>query len=232
MEKTVHRAASRGHVNPGWLDSWQTFGSGRVGSGFGALRALNDDTVAPGMGFRTRSQDNLEIVSIPLEGVLLHRDGTGSAKKVRPGQVQIISAGSGITHSEYNGNNDRLLKLLQIWVTPDTADAEPHYTRVDLDPDRSQNELELFITPDPADGAGRIHQRAWFAMGRLDRGRSVCYRLHDPAGGVYLFVVDGHVTAAGEKLAPHDGMGIRDVSEVLVTADTDARVLVMEVPMK
>lgn len=232
MEKTIYRAAARVRVNQGWLDSWQTFGSEPGRSGFGMLRVLNDDTVAPGMGFRTRTQDNLEMVFIPLEGVLLHRDGAGSAKKLKPGQVQIISAGTGMTHSEYNGSNDRPLKLLQIWVTPDAADAEPHYTRVDLDPDKSHNELELFVAPDAADGAGRIHQRAWFSMGSLDRGRSACYRLHDPAGGVYLLVVAGHVTVAGAKLAPRDGMGIRDVTEVLVTADTDARVLVMEVPVK
>lgn len=233
--RVIHKASTRGHADHGWLDTHHTFSFAgyydpeRVH--FGALRVLNDDVVAPGMGFGTHPHDNMEIVSIPLEGDLEHRDSMGNVAIIRHGDVQVMSAGTGITHSEYNKNSDQPVKFLQIWVFPDKRQVEPRYGQMTLDASKMKNDLLQVVSPSPDDDGVWIHQHAWFHMGRFDKGKEVAYKLKNDKDGVYVFILEGEMEVDGEKLSARDGIGLWDGSEVKLHADTDAYVLVMEVPM-
>lgn len=235
-KKILHKASTRGHANHGWLDTWHTFSFAdyydpeRVH--FGMLRVLNDDTIAPGMGFPTHPHDNMEIVSIPLEGALEHRDSMGNVSVIRKGEVQIMSAGTGITHSEYNKLDDRLTKFLQIWVFPDQRGLTPRYGQIKLDAKKMKNSLLQIVSPSEEDEGVMIHQRAWFHIGDLDKGAKTEYKLKDNANGVYAFVLKGEVDIDGEKLRARDGIGIWDAGSIAIEAVMPSEVLLMEVPMR
>jgi hypothetical protein len=236
MAKTVlHKADTRGHAGHGWLNSYHTFSFAGyydpARTHFGALRVLNDDAVAPGMGFGTHPHDNMEIISIPLEGDLEHKDSMGNTTVIKHGDIQVMSAGTGVQHSEYNKNKDKAVKFLQIWVFPNKKNVKPRYGQITLKPEDRHNKLQQVLSPDENDEGVWIHQDAWFQLGKFDRGKSVEYRLHKKGNGVYAFVLSGDATIEGQKLNARDGFGVSETDSISVVADSDMEILLMEVPM-
>lgn len=235
MKTILHKAETRGHANHGWLDSHHTFSFAdyydpqRVH--FGALRVLNDDRVAAGKGFGQHPHDNMEIVSIPLFGDLEHKDSMGNVAVIRKGEIQVMSAGTGIFHSEFNKNKDKEVQFLQIWVLPDKKNVTPRYDQISIDELTRPNELTQILSPHPNDQGVWIHQQAWFYLGELSEGWKGKYTLNAEKNGVYFFVIEGNVTVAGQALNRRDGLGVSETNEIEITADSDARLLVMEVPM-
>lgn len=233
----LHKANTRGHANHGWLDSHQSFSFAGYYNpdrmNFGVLRVLNDDIVDGGKGFGTHPHDNMEIISIPLEGDLEHKDNLGNTEVIRQGDVQVMSTGSGVFHSEYNKNADRQAKFLQIWLFPNRLNVQPRYDQVTLDLTQRQNTLQQIISPDPKGEGTWIYQDAWFNMGRFDKGREIVYRLRRPGNGIYLFVIEGAFTAEGQRIDRRDGLGLTDLSETTITTlDDNSEILIMEVPME
>ncbi len=236
MANTIlHKAATRGHANHGWLDSHHTFSFGNYYNPdrmhFGVLRVLNDDNVKGGMGFGTHPHDNMEIISIPLEGDLQHKDSMGNTAVIKQGDIQAMSAGTGIYHSEQNSNKEETVKFLQIWIFPNKKNVTPRYDQVTLNVADRYNKLQQVLSPNANDAGVWIYQDAWFYMGNLDKGISVNYALKKEGNGVYAFVLKGDVTINGQQLNTRDGFGISDVKELNITADSDAEILLMEVPM-
>jgi redox-sensitive bicupin YhaK (pirin superfamily) len=236
MANTVlHKAATRGHANHGWLNSFHTFSFANYYDPervhFGALRVLNDDTVEAGMGFGTHPHDNMEIISIPLEGDLEHKDSMGTVSVIKYGDIQVMSAGAGIHHSEYNKNKDKRVKFLQIWVFPNQKKVTPRYDQVTLNMADRHNQLQQILSPDPNDAGVWIYQDAWFHLGKFDKGINTEYNLKAAGNGVYAFILSGDVTINGQALNTRDGFGIWDVDKLSVRADSDAEFLLMEVPM-
>lgn len=235
MKTIVHKAATRGHASFGWLNSYHTFSFGSYHNPervhFGALRVLNDDTVAKGMGFSKHPHDNMEIVSIPLEGDLHHKDSTGRDEIIRQHDVQIMSAGSGIAHSEMNANKDKEVKFLQIWVFPKVANIEPRYQQKNFKPEDRNNQLLTVVAPDD-ENAVWINQDAWFSLGKFSQESATRYQIRKPGNGVYAFILKGTVTLNGETVADRDGLGIWDTDSIEIKADTDAEFLLIDVPME
>lgn len=235
MKTIIHRAETRGHANHGWLDTYHTFSFANYYNpermSFGVLRVLNDDTVAAGMGFGTHPHDNMEIISIPLEGDLEHKDSMGNIAVIKEGDVQVMSAGTGITHSEYNKNSDKTVKFLQIWVFPNKRSVTPRYDQISLKDIVKKNEFYQILSPNKDDQGVWIHQDAWFHLGKFDKDNSDTYTFKKEGNGVYLFVLEGEVEVNNEKLQKRDGIGIWNTNSISVKATEDARVLLMEVPM-
>lgn len=236
MKSILHKANTRGHANHGWLDSWHTFSFAGYHDPdrmhFGALRVLNDDTVAAGMGFGKHPHDNMEIVSIPLEGDLEHQDDTGTHQVIRKGDVQVMSAGTGITHSEKNKNHDAPVKFLQIWLFPNKRNVEPRYDQKTFSDEDKQNKLVTIVAPIGSKDRGvQVYQDAWFSLGKLEAGNCFTYDLHKKDHGVYAFVLEGDVTINEIPLNRRDGLGITEADQLQLKADTDAEILLMEVPM-
>ena len=236
MKTILHTAASRGTANHGWLQSYHTFSFAGYHHPerhhFGVLRVLNDDTVAGGMGFGTHPHRDMEIISIPLEGDLKHQDNTGTAALIKHGDVQVMSAGRGIEHSEYNANADKTVKFLQIWVIPKVTGVPPRYQQISLKAEDRKNKLQQILSPNSEDQGVWIHQDAWFHLGSLDKGTALKYQLKDPQNnGVYAFVIKGSLEVAGSHLTQRDGLGITDTHEFDLKASEDSEILLMEVPM-
>jgi redox-sensitive bicupin YhaK (pirin superfamily) len=236
MKTVLHKADTRGHADHGWLNAYHSFSfagyydPGRVH--FGALRVLNDDTVAGGMGFGMHPHDNMEIITIPLSGQIEHKDSMGNSGVISKGEVQVMSAGTGVQHSEKNKSTKDLLKLLQIWVFPSEKNVKPRYDQKAFDLAAAKNKLLNIVSP-PGDKEGlHIHQHAWFHLGQFDKDVTTSYELKDKQNGVYAFVIDGDVTINGEKLSRRDGLGISDTDKLDIKADSEAELLLMEVPMK
>ena len=231
----IHKAATRGHANHGWLNSFHTFSFANYYDPervhFGALRVLNDDTVEAGMGFGTHPHDNMEIISIPLEGDLEHKDSMGTVSVIKHGDIQVMSAGTGIHHSEYNKNKDRRVKFLQIWVFPNQKKVTPRYDQITLNLADRHNQLQQILSPNADDAGVWIHQNAWFHLGKFDKGVAKEYNLKAKGNGVYAFILSGDVTINGQSLNTRDGFGIWDVEKITIQADSDAEFLLMEVPM-
>lgn len=231
---TMHKADSRGHANHGWLDSHHTFSFANYYDpqrmNFGVLRVLNDDIIAGGRGFGKHPHENMEIISIPLYGDLEHEDSMGNREVIKEGEVQAMSAGTGIFHSEYNKNPDKEVHLLQIWILPKKRNIEPTYSQISLKSEDRKNKLQLIVSPDDDSGV-TINQDAWFNITELDTGNSIQYKLKDPKNGVYIFVIEGDVSVNEQKLNRRDGMGIQEVESIDIKADTQTKVLLMEVPM-
>jgi hypothetical protein len=231
----LHKAATRGDADHGWLHSRHTFSFAdyydpdRVH--FGMLRVLNDDFVAAGQGFGTHPHDNMEIISIPLEGDLEHKDSMGNVSVIKRGDIQVMSAGTGITHSEYNRNKDKPVKFLQIWVIPNLRNVEPRYDQITLNVSDRHNKLQQILSPNPDDVGVWIYQKAWFHLGQFDKGFSSDYVLKEKGNGVYAFILSGDVTINNQELNSRDGFGIWDVDKLSIEANTDAELLLMEVPM-
>ena len=237
MKKIIHRSESRGLADHGWLVSRHTFSFGAYRNPerihFGMLRVLNDDIVAPGMGFGRHPHDNMEIISVPLSGDLRHQDSMGNTTVIRQNDIQIMSAGTGVEHSEMNNNRDREVRFLQIWIFPDVRNLEPSYGQITLDPADRAGKFQPVITPAANHQAGTlaIHQQAWFHLGKFETGHSPEYHLKNPGNGLYVFVLSGTVKTAGEELGPRDGLGIYDADRVEFSAVADSEILLMEVPM-
>lgn len=235
MKTTVYKASTRDHADHGWLNAWHSFSFAGYHDPerihFGALRVLNDDTVAGGMGFSLHPHDNMEIITIPLSGQLEHKDSMGNTGLISKGEVQVMSAGTGIYHSEKNKNHKEDLKLLQIWVFPDTKGVKPRYDQKAFDLDASVNKLVNIVSPMGEAEGLNIHQHAWFYLGKLNKDFSTRYTLKDARNGVYAFVIEGEVTINGEKLERRDAAGIREAEQLDIQAGSDAELLLMEVPM-
>jgi redox-sensitive bicupin YhaK (pirin superfamily) len=235
MKTVLHRSDSRGRAEHGWLHSRHTFSFAEYYNpermGFGALRVINDDVVAPGMGFGAHAHDNMEIISIPLNGLLRHEDSTGKTQMIRPGEVQIMSAGTGLTHSEYNASTTEQLNFLQIWVIPKQRDIEPRYQQQEFPIANLEDRLQAVAAPDSEGGAMWINQDAWISLGNFNAGRRDTYRLHAEVNGVYVFVIEGGAEVAGERLDRRDGLGITESRDVEIAITTSCRLLVIEVPL-
>ncbi|MBL4708823.1 MAG: pirin family protein [Flavobacteriales bacterium] len=235
MNTVIHRAETRGQAKHGWLTSHHTFSFANYRNPermhFGVLRVLNDDQVQPGKGFGTHPHDNMEIISIPLEGDLEHKDSMGNVAVIKEGDVQVMSAGTGIYHSEYNKNQDKDVKFLQIWIFPNKKNVEPRYDQISIRDIEKDNKFNQVLSPNAEDQGVWIHQDAWFSIGKFDKGASDEYSIKKADNGVYLFILEGEIEIAGEKLSKRDGMGIWHTDSISVKATKDARVLLMDVPM-
>src|SRR5215471_11615117 len=237
MKLTLHKANTRGHANHGWLDSYHTFSFAgyydpqRIH--FGALRVLNDDTVAGGMGFGAHPHDNMEIISIPTSGDLEHRDNMGNVQVIKQGDVQVMSAGTGIQHAEKNKNPEKAVKFFQIWVFPNEQNVQPRYDQKTFAEADKHNKLVTVVSPlETEDGGVQVHQAAWFSLGNLDKDFSTTYSLKNKENGVYAFVIEGDVTINGQKLNRRDGLGITETDNLEIKADNAAQLLLMEVPVQ
>lgn len=237
MKTILHKADSRGHADHGWLNSYHTFSFAHYYEPqrmhFGVLRVLNDDTVAGGMGFGRHPHDNMEIISIPLSGDLKHQDSMGNTTVIRHGDIQVMSAGTGVQHSEHNANPDIPVKFLQIWVFPNKKNVTPRYDQITLDPEKSKNTLEQILSPNPDDAGVWIHQNAWFHLGTFDVGLQTTYTQKASENGSYFFVLEGSFDINGQTLSRRDGLGVEELQNHKITSlQQNSSLLIMEVPME
>jgi len=235
MKTILHKSESRGHANHGWLDTHHTFSFANYYNPervhFGTLRVLNDDRIDGGQGFGTHPHDNMEIISIPISGDLEHKDSMGNHGVITTGEIQVMSAGTGIFHSEYNKNKDKEAQFLQIWVFPNKKNVTPRYDQISLSEVEKADELYQILSPNPNDQGVWIHQNAWFHLGDLSEGWEGEYELKDKSNGVYFFVIEGDVTIAGQALNRRDGLGISETDSITIKTDSQTKLLVMEIPM-
>lgn len=237
MANTVlHKADTRGNANHGWLQSRHTFSFANYYNPermhFGVLRVLNDDTVAAGMGFGTHPHDNMEIISIPLEGDLEHKDSMGNVTVIQNGDIQVMSAGTGIKHSEYNKNRSAQVKFLQIWIFPNKKNVTPRYDQITLNIADRKNKLQQILSPSPDDEGVWIHQNAWFHLADFDKGVATEYNFKLKGNGLYIFNLKGDLKVNEQIMSTRDGLGIWDTDKVTISAESDAEFLLMEVPMQ
>lgn len=235
MKTIIHKSESRGNANHGWLNANHSFSFASWYNpermNFGALRVLNDDVVSAKMGFGTHPHDNMEIITIPLEGGIEHKDSMGNSGIVNAGEVQVMSAGTGIQHSEVNKNKDLAVKLLQIWVIPNKRNVEPRYQQIEIKSLEEKNKFFQILSPNSDDQGVWIHQDAYFSMGNFDKGTSDTYKLNIKNNGIYLFVIDGSVSIEGSILNKRDAMGITNADQIELLSESNSKVLLMEVPM-
>jgi len=235
MNTVIHKANTRGHANHGWLDTHHTFSFANYHNPermhFGVLRVLNDDRVAAGRGFGTHPHDNMEIISIPLSGDLEHQDSMGNKAVIKEGDVQVMSAGTGIQHSEYNRNPDQEVKFLQIWLFPKQKNVEPRYDQISLSEIKQANEFYQILSPHADDQGVWINQNAWFHLGEFNERKELNYELKSKDNGLYVFVLEGEVTVEDHSLESRDGIGLWDTDHVNFKTTSGSRLLLMEVPM-
>ncbi len=236
MQTVIHKADTRGGADHGWLKAKHTFSfasymdPSRVH--FGMLRVLNDDIIAGGGGFPTHPHDNMEIVTIPIIGALAHKDSTGGVGTISAGEVQIMSAGSGIRHSEFNASADGTVNLLQIWVFPKVRNIAPRYDQRAFTHEERKNRLRVVVSPEEKDNALWINQDAYFALGDLDKGTEVYWNIRNEGSGVYIFVIEGEIEANDISIGRRDGIGITESNEITINTTADSVVLLMELPMR
>ena len=232
----LHRASTRGHADHGWLNTHHTFSFANYRNpqrmNFGVLRVLNDDIIAGGRGFGMHPHDNMEIISIPIEGALEHKDSMGNTAVIKEGEVQVMSAGTGIYHSEYNKLTEREAKFLQIWLFPNKRGVTPRYDQVKLENIQIKNRFNQILSPFEDDQGVWIHQNAWFHLGEFDRSVRQNYELKLADNGVYAFIIEGKANMAGQDLGERDGFGIWNVKNFKIEASPGSRILLMEVPMR
>ena len=235
MRVVVDKAQSRGYANHGWLKSHHTFSFANYHNpermNFGVLRVLNDDIVESGMGFGTHPHRDMEIISIPLEGDLEHKDSMGTTAVIRKGEIQVMSAGTGVMHSEYNKNVDELVKFLQIWVIPNKMGVQPRYDQISIKESAKPNDFQQILSPNADDEGVWIHQDAWFNLADFDKGVSKKYELHKKGNGVYVFILSGKAKIGDIELSERDGLGIEDTDNFTLEALEKSEILLMEVPM-
>lgn len=235
-QSILHKANTRGHANHGWLDAHHTFSFASYYNperhNFGVLRVLNDDRIDAGMGFGTHPHDNMEIITIPLEGELRHRDSMGNTAVIHAGEIQVMSAGTGIQHSEFNSSSDTTLNLLQIWIFPNKRNVIPRYDQQILNVADRHNKLQQILSPNSDDEGVWIYQNAWFHLGKFDKDFETSYALKQKGNGVYAFLISGDITINGQLLNTRDGLEIWDTDILNIKAESpDTEVLLMEVPM-
>lgn len=236
MKVRLHKSSDRGLAAYGWLVSRFSFSFANYFNPermeFGSLRVLNDDIIAPDNGFDTHHHDNMEIITIVLEGTLTHRDSLGTVGIVEPGDVQIMSAGTGIEHSEYNLDLESYLKLFQIWITPEHLALNPRYGQKNFPAADRHNKLQALVTPDGADGSLQIFQHAWLHRIDLDEGQDLTYNLHSEKHGLFILNIDGQITAAGETLNNRDSIEISETTAPIhIAAKSGSQILLIEVPV-
>ena len=235
MNKEIHISASRGNAEQGWLTSMHTFSFAGYHDPermhFGLLRVLNDDIVQPGKGFGMHPHDNMEIVTIPISGALEHKDNMGSGSVIRSHDIQIMSAGTGVYHSEFNHSRTEPVNFLQIWVYPKQKNIEPRYDQKTYHPESMHNRFQVVVSPKEDASVLWINQDAWFSMGHFDAGRHIHYAWHKSGNGLYIFVIEGKVKVGGETLGMRDGMGVWDTDQLSFEMSTASNLLIMEVPM-
>ena len=237
MAKTIfHPADKRGHANHGWLDAHHSFSFANwydpTKVHFGMLRVLNDDIVAGGQGFGKHPHDNMEIITIVLDGALEHKDSMGHTEAIVPNEVQVMSAGTGVVHSEYNHNPDKKVNLLQTWIFPNKKNVQPRYDQKMFPPEERVNKLQALVSPIDNDDPGlKIHQDAWIYRTTLESGKSLSHNLHSNAHGAYIFVIDGGITIGDQRLNKKDALGISETESFEITATDTSDVLIFEVPM-
>ena len=235
MKKVFHSASSRGAADHGWLKAKHSFSfanyydSERIQ--FGALRVLNDDIIAPGMGFGTHPHDNMEIITIPLEGALEHKDSMDNIGVIETDEIQIMSAGSGVYHSEYNKNKDQSVSLLQIWVFPNKKNVTPRYDQKNIKNLKKVNSFYPIVTPNQKGPGMWIHQDAWFHLGEFDKETRINYKINKKGNGVYAFLIEGSVQIDGESLEKRDALGLWDTESFELLANPNSRILLIEVPL-
>ena len=235
MKKMIHRDKSRGYANHGWLESYHTFSFAGYHDPsrlhFGALRVLNDDRVDGGMGFGMHPHNNMEIITIPLSGALQHRDSMGFNSIIKEGDVQIMSAGTGVKHSEINSSSSEAVTFLQIWIFPKEKNSEPRYDQQYFDVEERKNKLQLIVAPEKKGKEVQIMQDAWFWLSNPEKGITQNYILQDKLHGVYVFLIEGQLSIEGEVLNRRDAIGFNEIEEFTFTAEEDSKILIMELPM-
>jgi quercetin 2,3-dioxygenase len=235
MNTVLHKADTRGSADHGWLKVNHTFSFANYHNPermhFGVLRVLNDDTIAGGKGFSTHPHDNMEIITIPLQGDLEHKDNMGNGTIIKSGDVQVMSAGTGITHSEFNAHEEKEVKVLQIWLFPNKKNVTPRYGQLPIRDIEVQDEFYQILSPNEEDQGVWIHQNSWFSIGEFSEQKTTEYKLNSNHNGVYAFIIEGEATIEGQKLEKRDGYGIWDTSLISVIAEKNSRILLMEVPM-
>lgn len=235
MKKIIHKANDRGIQDHGWLKAAHSFSFAQYHDPskmhFGFLRVLNDDIVAPGMGFGTHGHDNMEIVTIPLKGSLSHKDSLGSIGNISAGEVQMMSAGSGIEHSEFNGSSTEEVNLLQIWVFPKERNIQPRYDQQKYDLKTNNNSFVTLASSDKDPGIMWINQDAAFNLGTFDKGTTTSYTLKHPGNGAYIFLIDGEIGVDGSILDSRDAVGVYDTDRIDISVRENSQILVIEVPM-
>jgi redox-sensitive bicupin YhaK (pirin superfamily) len=236
MKTIFHPADQRGHANHGWLDAHHSFSFGNSYDPerihFGALRVLNDDSISGGKGFGAHPHDNMEIITIPLEGALMHKDNMGNSSVIQAGDIQVMSAGTGIMHSEFNADEKEQLKLLQIWLFPNQKQVTPRYQQITLDPTTMHNQLQQILSPNSDDAGVWIHQNAWFHLGEFEAGQTFDYKLKGNNHGIYTFVIAGKLQTNGQELGRRDALGIWETEQVSFEVREPSKVLIIEVPME
>jgi len=234
-KKIIHKADSRGHFDYGWLKTYHTFSFSNYYDpervNFGMLRVLNDDFVAAGQGFGTHPHNDMEIVTVPLEGAVAHKDSTGGDGVIYPDEIQVMSAGTGILHSEFNHLNDGTTKFLQLWIFPDKKGHQPRYDQKFFDSEERKNKFQFIVTPEKKDGNLWLNQDAYLSLVDLEKTKSLDYKIHTKGNGVYLFLIEGKISIVNEALSSRDGIGIWETSEFSITANENSKVLLIEVPM-
>ncbi len=235
MNTVIHRAETRGHANHGWLNTHHTFSFANYYNPermhFGVLRVLNDDWIAAGTGFGKHPHDNMEIISIPLEGALEHQDSMGNKAVIAEGDIQVMSAGTGVFHSEYNKNKEKEARFIQIWLFPNKKQVEPRYDQITLTNVIKKNELNQILSPNKDDEGVWIHQDAWFNYGDFDQDKSIDYKIKRSENGLYAFLINGEATINGIDLNKRDGFGIWNETNVSIKAKKGSKILLMDVPM-
>ena len=236
MKTVYHKADTRGYADHGWLKSYHTFSFANYYNpermNFGALRVLNDDQVASGMGFGKHPHRDMEIISIPLEGDLEHQDSMGTSAVIRKGEIQVMSAGTGVQHSEFNRNKDQLVKFLQIWVVPNKMNVTPRYDQISIKENEKINDFQQILSPNADDEGVWIHQDAWFNLAKFEKGNAKEYAIHQAGNGVYAFVLKGSAKIGEQILETRDGFGIWETETFTLEALEDSEILLMEVPME
>lgn len=236
MKTIYHKADSRGHVDHGWLDTHHTFSFANYHNpermNFGVLRVLNDDVVAGGMGFGEHPHRDMEIISIPLEGQLAHGDSMGNQGIISKGEVQVMSAGTGVMHSEKNANADKPVKFLQIWIIPNKMRVEPRYDQISITNRAKPNDFQQIVSPNKDDNGVRIHQDAWMHLAEFEKGKTKEYKINNRKNGVYIFMIEGKIKINDQVLEKRDGYGISAIESFVVEAMENSELLLIEVPME
>lgn len=231
----LHRANTRGYANRGWLQAKHSFSFANYHNPdrmhFGVLRVLNDDIIAGGKGFGTHPHDNMEIITIPLDGNLQHKDNMGNGTIINQGDIQVMSAGTGVTHSEFNASKNKEVKLLQIWLFPNKKNVVPRYDQISLQSVARKNSFYQILSPSKNDQGVWIHQESWFNIGDFDKDSSKKYTLNNSQNGVYAFVIEGQAKINGQELNPRDGYGLWNLNSISIDAKKDSKILLLEVPM-
>jgi redox-sensitive bicupin YhaK (pirin superfamily) len=236
MKTLLHKSSERGHANHGWLDAHHSFSFASWYDPnkihFGMLRVLNDDVIAGGNGFGKHPHDNMEIVTIPLEGSLKHTDSMGNSGVIQKGEVQIMSAGTGVFHSEMNASEKEPAKILQTWIFPKEKNIQPRYDQRKFEKENRLNRLCTVVSPEKNESTMWINQDAWYSLGTFEKEMEVEYKMHTKGNGIYIFVIEGKIGVGeltGEK---RDGIGIWETENFSMKVNAGTELLMIEVPMK